>query len=245
MKILGEIPARAGSKRVPRKNLRPLAGRPLIVYAIDAAKRAATLTDVYVNSDSDEIGALAEAQGVKYYRRPAELGADDVTQDAFSYDFIVKFRPDVLVMVNPVSPLIEGADIDAMVRHFQDQGLDSLIASRKEQVHAWHQGRAINFDPEDRLPRTQDLEPIQLCAWSVCVWNATTFARQYERSGHAVFSGRVGFYPLNRFKSIKISTEEDFRLAELLVLQRHLWAADAATAPTHDGERRQRAGVSA
>ena len=223
MKIIGQIPARHGSQRVPRKNLRRLNGQPLIAYAIAAAKAATTLSDVYVNSDSEEIGQLALAHGVKFYKRPAELGGDHIVQDTFSYDFIQHIKPDVLVMINPVSPLIEGTDIDAMVRHFLEQRLDSLIATRQEQVHACYQGAPINFDPSRLLARTQDLIPIELCAWSVCVWNASIFAAHYEQHGHAVFCGKLGFYPLNRFKALKISTEEDFLFAELLMKDKARW----------------------
>jgi CMP-N-acetylneuraminic acid synthetase len=227
MRIIGEIPARGGSTRIPRKNLRPLDGKPLMTYAITAAKRASTLHDLYVNSDSDEIGALAQTHGVKYYKRPAELGTDTATQDEFNYDFIKAVKPDVLVMVNPASPLIDGLDIDAMVKRLIEQDLDTLIPVKEEYLHAIYQGAPVNFEMKSRLARTQDLPPIQLCVWSICVWRARTFIKQYEEHGHAAFSGDVGFYPLSHFKAIKISTEEDFLLAELLMRNRAHWKAFA------------------
>lgn len=222
-RIVGEIPAREGSKRVPRKNLRLLDGKPLIEYAITAAKQAQTLSEVYVNSESDAIGQLALANGIKYYKRSDELAGDLATQDEFNYDFIKAVRPDVLVMVNPVAPLIDGQDIDKMVQHFLVNPVDTLIATKEEQVHTYYQGKPINFNINGRLQRTQDLPFINLCAWSVCVWRAVTFIKQYEEHGHAAFSGRVGFYALDRFKSLKISTEEDFVLAEILVKNMHRW----------------------
>lgn len=223
MKIVGEIPARYGSKRVRQKNLRLLDGKPLIQYAIDAAKGSNILSEVYVNSDSDTIGQLALTSGIKYYKRPTDLGGDETTQDEFNYDFIKQVGPDVLVMVNPVSPLIEGNDIDKIIDHFLENKMDTLIAARDEYVHTFFQGKPVNFDQSVRLQRTQDLEPIRLCAWSVCVWRAETFVKQYEEKGHAAFSGNIGFYPLPAFKSLKISTEEDFILAEILVKNMHRW----------------------
>ena len=68
------------------------------------------------------------------------------------------------------------------------------------------------------LPRTQDISPIQICAWSICVWKAKTFIESYEEKGYAVFSGKVGLYPLNPLKAIKISYEEDFLLAETIIM---------------------------
>lgn len=223
MKIIGEIPARQGSKRVPRKNLRLLNGKPLITYAIAAAKQAKTLSDIYVNSDSDEIGRLALEHGVKYYNRSAELGDDTTTQDEFNYDFIRQVNPDVLVVVNPVSPLIDGGDIDAMVSYFFKNGLDTLIACRDEYAHAFYEGAPINFDINCRLSRTQDLRAVRLCAWSIGIWKARVFVKQYEEHGHAAFSGKVGLYRLDKFKSLKISEEQDFILAEILLKNSNQW----------------------
>lgn len=223
MKIIGQIPARLGSKRVKQKNLRHLDGKPLIQYAIEAAKEARTLTDVYVNADSEEIGRLALQHGVKFYQRPAALGSDSATQDEFNIDFIRAFRPDVLVMINPASPLVDGKDIDAMVGHFLEHSLDTLIAAREEQVHVLCQGEPVNFEMKGQLQRTQDLAPVTICSWAVAIWKAQTFVEQYEKAGHAAFAGKVGFFPLDRFRSVKISTEEDFRLAEILMRNMHRW----------------------
>ncbi len=220
MRIVAEIPARIGSQRVHRKNLRLLEGKPLIAYAIEAAKQAVRLSEVYVNTDSEDIGALATGLGVQYYRRPFDLGSDTATQDQFNFDFIINVTPDVLVMVNPVAPFIEGADIDAMIARFLEQELDTLIAVKEERAHAFVGGRPINFNPQQQLPRTQDLVPVQLCAWSVAIWRAVTFVEQFRTQGFAAFSGKIGFYPLDRFKALKISTEEDFLLAEILMKHR-------------------------
>jgi CMP-N,N'-diacetyllegionaminic acid synthase len=76
-RIIGEIPARYGSKRVKQKNLREINGKPLICYAIEAAKKAKTLTEVYVNTESEIIGKIALENGVKFYRRNPSLSTDE------------------------------------------------------------------------------------------------------------------------------------------------------------------------
>lgn len=219
-RIIGEIPARFGSKRVKQKNLRLINGKPLIWYAIQAAKSAKTLQEVYVNTESDRIGKLAVDNGVKFYRRDPSLASDAATSDQFNYDFIKGTKADVLVMINPVSPLIEGVDIDGVVNFFLENDFDSVITAREEKLQAFCGGKAVNFDPQGMLPRTQDIPPIQLCAWSVCVWRAQKFTEVFEKKGYAVFSGKVGFYPLGIMKSVKISTEEDFALAEALIMHK-------------------------
>ena len=87
MKIIAEIPARAGSKRVKNKNLRLFNGKPLIGYVIEAAKKSQLLTDIYVNSDSDEIGNYGKLLGAKYYKRPKILAGETATSDEYNYDF--------------------------------------------------------------------------------------------------------------------------------------------------------------
>ena len=216
-KIIGEIPARYGSKRVKHKNLRLLNGKPLISYAIKAAKEATTLSEVYVNTESDLIGKIGLDNGVKYYKRKVELADDSSTLDEFSYDFIKNTKADILVMINPVSPLITGADIDERVNFFLKNNFDTLITVREEKLQAFCQNKAININPDEKLPRTQDIPPIQLCAWAICIWRAKTFMKAFETKGHAVFSGKVTLYPMDPLKAIKISTEKDFALAEALL----------------------------
>ncbi len=220
LKIICEIPARDGSKRVKQKNLRHIDGQPLISYAIEAAKKSEMLDEVYVNSESEVIGQIALDYGIKFYKRDINLAGDNTTSDEFNYDFIKVLNPDILVMVNPVSPLIEGTDIDGAIDFFIKNNYDTVITVREEKFQAFCDNKPINFDPKLPLPRTQDLKPIQLCAWSICIWRAETFVESYEKTGHAVFSGNVGFYPLTFLRSIKISDEEDFALAESLLQYR-------------------------
>ncbi len=217
MKIIAEIPARAGSKRVKNKNMRALNGRPMISYAIEAAKRSRLLSEVYVNSDSNEIGNYAESLGVKFYNRPEKLAGDFTTSDEYNYDFINAVKPDILVQVNPVCPLIDGDDIDDVIAYFIDKNADSLVTIKEERLQAFHKNKPINFDINKKLPRTQDIEPIQVCSWPVCVWKAKTFKKAFEKEGHAVFSGNLELYPVSQLKSVKVSYEEDFILAETLL----------------------------
>ncbi len=211
-----EIPARMGSKRVKQKNLRLLNGKPMIWNAIEAAKQS-KVSEIYVNTESEEIGRLAEKNGVRFYKRDPELAKDTVSSDEFNYDFIKNIKPDTLVMVNPVSPLITGEDIDAVVDFYKKDNYDTVITAREEHLQAFYNGKPVNFNPYGILPMTQNILPVVLCAWSVCIWRAETFVESFEKNGYAVFTGKVGFSPMDPLKCIKISTEEDFRMAEAIL----------------------------
>lgn len=239
MQNVGVIPARLGSERVKQKNLCPLDGKPLILYSIRAAKEARSLSEVYVNSESDLLGQIALDNGVKYYKRDAALAGSYSTSDEFNYDFMKNVKADCVVMINPVAPLITGEDIDKMVSFYLENDFDTLIPVREERLHAFVDrepanfqigqvksfcpAKPINFDIERQLPRTQDLKPVKICAWTVCIWRPEVFMKSYETKGHGVFSGKLGFYPQSHFKTVKISTEEDFLLAEILLQNRKKW----------------------
>lgn len=215
MKYVAEIPVRLGSKRVPKKNLRLINGKPMVAYAIEAAKAAKAIDKVYVNSEADVMRKLCADYGVEFYLRKPELAEDHVVQDQFNYDFLCNIDTENLVLVNPVSPLILPEDIDNAIKYFEDNNLDTLISVKEEKLQSFFGGRPLNFNTDALLPMTQTLTPVQLCAWTVCIWNAKKFKEYYEKNNYAVFVGKYGLYPFDPLRSIKISTEEDFRLAEL------------------------------
>jgi CMP-N-acetylneuraminic acid synthetase len=219
-KYVAEIPARIGSNRVKKKNIRMLAGKPMIQYAIDACKGSKFLNDIYVNTDSDLIGDIALNSQVKYYKRDKKLGCDNTKQDQFNYDFLKNINCQFVVMVNPVSPLIETSDIDSAIRYFESKELDTLISVKKERLHAFFNNGPLNFETKALLPATQDIEPVLICTWSICIWRKETFIQAFESNGFAAFNGRMDLWEMNPMKTIKISYEEDFLMAEQILIAR-------------------------
>lgn len=215
MKYVAEIPVRLGSKRVPKKNLRLIDGKPMVAYAIEAAKKATLIDKVYVNSEADIMKRLCADYGVEFYLRKPELAEDHIVQDQFNYDFLCNIETENLVLINPVSPLVLPEDIDNAIRYYEEHNLDSLISVKEEKLQSFYNSQPLNFRTDKLLPMTQDLLPIQLCAWTVCIWNAKKFKAYYEEHNYAVFVGNYGLYPFDPVRSIKVSSEEDFILAEL------------------------------
>jgi CMP-N,N'-diacetyllegionaminic acid synthase len=214
------IIARLESQRVRRKNVRLLRGRPLLTYAIDAAKAARGIDEIYLNTESDVLADIAVERGVRVFRREAWLAADDIVLDQTTYAFAKAHDADVIGMVNPVCPLTTGADIDAGLAHFLSDDYDTLLTVREEQLHAFMNGRALNVDPTRQIPMTQDLAPIQLVTWNFCFWKRRAFLENYEANGFGVFTGRIAFHALDKRTAIKISDESDFQIADALLAQR-------------------------
>ena len=220
--IIAHIPARGGSKRVPGKNLRPLAGKPLLSYSVEAAISCKELSTLYVNTDSDEIASLAEKLGVSVYRRKPELASDGTTSDEFNMDIIDALAPDTLLMINPVCPLIEASDIQAAVDVFRAEGVDTLISVSETRMQCFYGNSPINIDIDSRLAATQHNEPVQVCNWAITIWDARKYKERFQKLGYAVFGERRKLFPISPLKAVKISTEEDFQIAELLIKARNI-----------------------
>jgi len=145
--ILVVIPARGGSKRLPRKNVLPLAGKPLICWTIEAALEAKLNTRIMVTSDDEEILAIArqyQSQGVIAYKRPDELATDtastaDVLIDAVKAEQAAGHDPKTLVLLQPTSPLRNAEDIRAALDVYREGGCEDTVVTVCEVDHptAW------------------------------------------------------------------------------------------------------------
>ena len=219
-KYVATIPARIGSKRVEKKNIRMLNGKPMVQYAIETCKNSSKIDKVFVNTDSDLIGEIAINNGIEYYKREECLSSDTIKQDEFNYDFMKNIDCEFVVMVNPVTPLIESHDIDDAIAYYEQNNIDTLISVKKEQLHAFYKNKPLNFDINKLVPATQDIEHILICTWSICIWRKQVFVDSYEKVGHAAFSGKVGQWIMDPMKAVKISYEEDFIMAEQVLMAR-------------------------
>jgi len=217
MTTVAMIPARVGSTRLKLKNLALLGGRPLISYAIEAAKAAKSFDRIIVNADHEVFRQLAQSMGVEFYLRPDALGSSTTRSDEVVYDFMQQHPADAVAWVNSTAPLQTGEEIRAVVRQFHARGLDSLVTVKDEQVHAVSDGRPVNFTLEEPFARTQDLTPVQLFVYSVMMWRTSTFMQAFKQRGYALLSGKVGYVPVSKRSAVLIKTPEDLRFAEGLL----------------------------
>lgn len=217
MTTIAMVPGRIGSTRLKMKNLALLGGRPLMAYAIEAAKASGVFDRIIVNADHEVFEKIAVQHGAEFYLRPAALGSSTMKSDEVVYDFMSAHPADVVAWVNPTSPLQTGEEVRAVVEHFHARQLDSLITVREERVHGLVQDRPVNFDPETPFAQTQDLPPVQLFVYSVMMWRTATFRRAFEATGHALMSGAFGVFPVSKRSAVLIKTQEDLQIAEALL----------------------------
>ena len=131
-KILAVIPARAGSKGIPKKNTRMMAGKPLICYAIENALNSKLITDIAVSTDAEEVKAVASKYNVEVIDRPAELCGDDVTLDSVVFHTYCELRKkqdyDIVITLQPTSPLLKVETLDAAITEHIEKKADTTIA---------------------------------------------------------------------------------------------------------------------
>jgi CMP-N,N'-diacetyllegionaminic acid synthase len=140
MRVIAVIPARGGSKRLPRKNIFPLNGKPLIAYTIDACKESKFINEIYVSSDDQEILDVALAYGAKTIARPAEL-ADDKTpkviairQAVNSPEVQADGESDIVIIPQANSPQITAAQMDGAIQMMLDHNLWEVMSADKNGV---------------------------------------------------------------------------------------------------------------
>lgn len=218
MEVVGLIPARRGSKGIRRKNLAPLAGKPLIVWTVEAARASETLTSVVVSTDCEEIAAAA--QGAQILRRPAELAKDDTPMRAvIDHAFGELGQPEVLVLLQPTSPLRSSRHIDEAVALLLGSEADSIVSVVEvphrfapESLMSLEDGRLAPLGPAPT--RRQDKRPVYARN------GPAVLALRPDRLGDDLYGGDCRPYVMRPEDSVDIDEPFDLELAEHLLARR-------------------------
>ena len=225
MRVLGVVPARGGSKGIPRKNVRLLAGRPLLAWTAEAALAARRLARVVLTTDDEEIAEVGRRCGLEVpFLRPAELALDDtptlpVLQHAVAELERAGDRFDAVCLLQPTSPLRRAGDIDGCIDLLETSGLDAVVSVLP--VPPEHNPHWVYFRDgegllrlatgEDQpIPRRQELPPAFHRDGAVYVTR-----RDVLMNGNSLFGRRLGGY-LADSRSVNLDTPADWERAERL-----------------------------
>ncbi len=225
--ILGVIPARGGSKSVPRKNLAPLNGKPMFYYTIEAAQQSKLLTHFVVSSEDEEIIKVAKSFGAPApFVRPAELATDEapslpVVQHAVRE---VESRKgvtfDYVVLLQATSPLRNSADIDAALEKLIETGADSVVSVVRVAHHHPARMRFIENDLLIQLPmgeqkemqRRQDLPPVYIRNGAIFATKRSVVMDQNSMLGKVSRP-----YVMPESRSANVDTKFDFLVVEVMM----------------------------
>jgi CMP-N-acetylneuraminic acid synthetase len=218
-RVLGVIPARSGSRRVPAKNTQPVGGRPLIVWTIDAARRAA-LDRVVVSTDSEAIAALARDAGADVPGlRPASLAADDTPGIDPVLHVVEKleseegYRPDYVVVLQPTSPLRTAHDIEAAIDVARRTGALSVASvCRVSHPQSWlrHVGRAGELLAASAGPASPHSEPCHVLNGAIYLVERQTLLQRRSLYAETPYA-----YVMPAERSLDVDTAWDLHLADL------------------------------
>ena len=202
--ILGVIPARGGSRGIPRKNLRLLCGKPLIAWTIEAAHASKLLDRAAVSTEDPEIADVARRCGAEVLERPRALAADETPMLSVLQHALAQIPADTLVLLQPTSPVRDPDLVDRCIRRFQEAEADSLATG--------FICRYVEYGTN--LANRQALPGFFYDDGNVYVMRAG-LVRQGDRHGR-----RIERVLLDRRQSVDIDEEFDFWLAERVLAER-------------------------
>ena len=205
MKILAVIPARAGSKGIPNKNIRIIGGHPLIYYAIRNALDSELVSDVIISTDSSEVKIIAEQMGASVKWRNSELCGDAVTLDAVVADAIPASEWDYVVTMQPTSPTLRVGTLDAAIKYAIDNDLDTLISAINAPHLSWGVKDGVKVPNYTERLNRQYLPPCYMETGAFVVSRASVVTPK-TRIGK-----KVDVYEVPEDESQDVDTFEDLR----------------------------------
>lgn len=215
-RVLGLIPARGGSKRLPNKNLKRLGGRPLIAWTIDAGRGSQIVDRLVLSTDDPEIMSVASACGCEVpFRRPAELATDDATSAAMARHALDSLDEpfDYLVLLQPTSPFRLPEDIDRCIRMCRDRGTGSVVTVCEPEVP---ESYFFGVDGDGRLHPDPFARGAALTLNRV---NGAVFVVEagWFRDRQDFFGADTIAHVMPRDRSVDIDTPADLAWAEFLL----------------------------
>ncbi|MDR2627707.1 MAG: acylneuraminate cytidylyltransferase family protein [Dysgonamonadaceae bacterium] len=213
MKLIAMIPARLGSKRIPRKNIRIIGGKPLIRHAVDLAVSSGEFAEVWVNSESEQLGRIAAEAGANFHRRPEHLASDAATNRDFTTEFLESHPCDYVVMVNTTSPLLRHDTLRRFCSRLRADECDTLLSTLVLQAETFYHGAPLNFPTTEKI-NSQLLPPVEYVVWALTGWKRDCFLSLQKKAECPVFGGRLTTFAIPKDESCDLDTEEDWRIAE-------------------------------
>lgn len=230
--ILGTICCRGGSKGVPGKNIRPLAGKPLIAYTIETAQKSKFIDDLIISTDSEDIAAIAKQYGAKVpFMRPPELASDtankwDVFRHAIDeYEQQTGNQVDYLVDMDVTVPLKSKEDIDGAIQlALNNLEVDVVITGYEPERNPYFNMMEIGANglativkiPQKPIVRRQDAPVVYSLTPAAYVVKKSAI-NQYTHWSQAACM----IYPMDRHRAIDIDTEFDFQIVEFFIQHGH------------------------
>lgn len=204
--FLGVIPARGGSKGIPKKNIKPIAGTPLIAWTIEQAKKSELLNTFFVSTDSNEIADIAKLYGSRVLSRPPELATDDSLIINTLQHILLYYPAKNIVLLQPTSPIRSPNLIDNCIKKYRKNiKADTLVT-----------GFDCHYKPYSTYyKRRQDIEPFFYNDGNIYILNSNLI-----KKGKINSKNYIKYYTSRR-ENVEIDDDFDFWLAEKILEEKH------------------------
>ena len=222
MKILAVIPARGGSKGIPKKNIRLLNGKPLIMYAIQNALNCELIDDVVVTTDSEEIAYISKKSGADVIMRDVNLAGDLVTLDPVIYDAVLRIEKinnciyDYVVTMQATSPLLKSKSLEEALDYSIKNNYDSVLSAINKPHLAWKEDNGRIFPDYAKRLNRQELPPYYVEA------GAFVISKRIGITEKSRIYGKIAVFPIPANEAIDIDDREDWVVCESILRKKKI-----------------------
>lgn len=221
-RIVAFIPLRQGSKTIPLKNIKEIAGRPLAYWALDAACGCDLIDKVYVSTDSERIRNIVEDyrnEKIEVIRRSKETATDSATTESAMLEFAGKIDFSDVVLVQATSPLTEAVHLEEGIKEYFDTNAESLVSVIRQRRFIWEKDedgsiKPLNYDPRKR-PRRQDWSGYLVENGAFYITSRKGLLRSSSR-----ISGRTVCYEMPEETYVELDEPSDWQIAETILVNR-------------------------
>lgn len=217
LKIHALVPLRSGSKSIPHKNIKAIAGKPLCAWVLEAASKCNLIDDIYVSTDGSEIREVVEALklGAKVVSRPPECATDEATTESVMLDFISQIDSDIIITIQATSPQLTELDLSLALQQFKSENLDSMLTAVRSKRFYWTDNcKPINYNPMQR-PRRQDFNGTLMENGAFYITKREILERYKCRLG-----GNIGIYVMPESAATEIDEPDDWLRVEKDLLKK-------------------------
>jgi YrbI family 3-deoxy-D-manno-octulosonate 8-phosphate phosphatase len=215
--IVALIPLRGGSKSIPLKNIKCIAGKPLCLWVLEAVSHSKLVDNIYVSTNSNEITNVVSKSGlpVKILKRDPMLATDTASTESVMLDFMDKVNFNILITLQATSPLTTTEDIDSAIKYFLENNYDSLVSGVRVKKFFWSDdNKPVNYNPAKR-PRRQEFNGWIMENGAFYLTKRDILENQKCRLG-----GKIGTYEMSAETSFEIDEPDDWNIVENILLKK-------------------------
>jgi len=209
------IPLRGGSKSIPKKNIKSIAGKPLCAWVIQAALKARCVDTVVVSTDCEQIAKVVEqiSSDVVVLDRSPQLATDEANTESVMMDVMTRMDFETLITIQATSPLLTSLDLENAIQHFVSDGFDSMLSAVRTKRFFWtDDAKPINYNYMNR-PRRQEFLGTLMENGAFYITRRAILEQHKCRLG-----GRIGIYEMPEISAIEIDEPIDWGIVERLLM---------------------------